>query len=677
MFFKDSDSCFYIKCVADSTQDNNLQSTSNATMPTLREHCASNKRQHFESNFSSPMVKVIRCSEANLDNIDAALLNAEKCLEQIDKVSNTQNSSLLHKKKISNTDASSDSTDNNQKASKISKDQNNTIKKKTFEQPSHNNCSKRLSKTKINDPIEETITTHSIENNNDKLYDSIHLTSPIANVTSDLRSKTRNGKQTNCIQISTTKRNVNKLENSLPKPDTAYITIPFILDNITDASFSYVTTDDKAKSFILEGRMIQLNDKEVNAYNPNEIDSIIDDAIIHGVHFYLVKWKTWSLGFNTWEQFNVLYKSQKLILDFARKKNKKRSIKSDIGFKPVNGLHLMLSRNIITQLFISFRTESGLCIPLISPEDMANLLNGLDIGPEKVQINRKRTLELSLTTISLSYYRQKQLVNLKQWEIDINLMIQGYKIKVENNIDLEGPPDFFVYSTNYVPHTGVTIPNDPPIGCNCKKNCQLSHDCCNNMSGYSTVYDLNKTIIISPGYPIFECNKKCKCTSECNNRVVQLGSKVNVCIYKTSLYGWAVKTTQNIKKGQFVSQYIGEIITVNESERRLKNNTSFLDHMWNLDFDDVNNYKYIIDGSHYANFTYFINHSCNANLNVYAVWINCLDRNLPQLALFASRDILAGEQLTTDYFSRSANESLKKTGIKCQCKMKNCKGYFF
>lgn len=670
MFFKDSDSCFYIKCVADSTQDNNLQSTSNATMLTLREHCASNKSQHFESNFGSPKLKVIRCNEASLDNINAALLSAEKCLEQIDKVSNTQNSSLLDKKQISKVDASSDSTDNNQKASKISKDQKNTVKKKTFEQPLHDNSSKRL---KINDPIKKTITTNFIENNN-KLYDNTHLTSPIA---SDLRSKTRNSKHANRMQMNTTKIDVDNFENALPKPDTAHITIPFILDNKIDVSFSYITTDDKAKSFILEGKMIKLNDTEVDAYNPSEIDCIIDDAIIHGVHFYLVKWKTWSLGFNTWEQFNVLYKSQQVILDFARKKNKKRSIKSNIGSKPVNGLHLILSRNIITQLFNSFRTESGLSIPLISPEDMSNLLNGLDIGPEKVQINRKKTVELNLATISLSYYRQKQLVNLKQWEIDINLMIQGYKIKVENNIDLEGPPDFFVYSTNYVPHTGVTIPNDPPIGCNCKKNCQLSDDCCNNMSGYSSVYDLNKTIIISPGYPIFECNKKCKCTSECNNRVVQLGSKVNVCIYKTSLYGWAVKTTQNIKKGQFVSQYIGEIITVNESEKRLENNSSSLDYMWNLDFDDVNNYKYIIDGSHYANFTYFINHSCNANLNVYAVWINCLDRNLPQLALFANRDILAGEQLTTDYFSRCAYESLKKTGIKCQCKMKNCKGYFF
>lgn len=674
MFFKDSDSCFYIKCVADSTQDNNLQSTSNAIMPTLREHCTSNKRQHFESNFGSPKLKVIRCSEASLDNIDAALLSAEKCLEQIDKVSNTQNSSLLNKKKISNIDASSNNTDDNRKASKISKDQNNTIKKTPFEQSSNNNSSKRL---KIDDPIERTSTLNSTENNNDKLYDSVHSTLPIAKVTPDLRSKTRNSKQANRMQINTIKIDFANIENTLPNSDTAYITIPLILDNKNDVSFSYITTDDKAKSFIIEGKMIKLNDKEVDAYNPSEIDSIIDDAIIHGVHFYLVKWKNWSLGFNTWEQFNVLYKSQKLVLDFARKKSMKNSIKSTVGSKPVNGLHLILSRKIITHLFNSFRTEAGLSIPLISPEDMSNLFNGLDLGPKQIQINRTKTLELNLATISLSYYRQKQLINLKQWEIDINLMIQGYKIKVENNIDLEGPPDYFVYSTNYVPHNNVKIPNDPPIGCNCKKNCQLSDDCCNNMSGYSAVYDLNKTIIISPGYPIFECNKKCKCTSECNNRVVQLGSKVNVCIYKTSLYGWAVKTTQNIKKGQFVSQYIGEIITVNESEQRLENNSSSLDYMWNLDFDDINNYKYIIDGSHYANFTYFINHSCNANLNVYAVWINCLDRNLPQLALFASRDILAGEQLTTDYFSRCPSESLKKTGIKCQCKMKNCKGYFF
>ncbi|MBO8666487.1 hypothetical protein INO76_15775, partial [Staphylococcus aureus] len=85
------------------------------------------------------------------------------------------------------------------------------------------------------------------------------------------------------------------------------------------------------------------------------------------------------------------------------------------------------------------------------------------------------------------------------------------------------------------------------------------------MSGCLKAYDNNKKIVVPPGNPVFECNKKCICTEACPNRVVQLGSKVNICIYKTSKYGWGIKSAQDIQKGQFVGKYIGEIITVKES----------------------------------------------------------------------------------------------------------------
>ena len=37
-----------------------------------------------------------------------------------------------------------------------------------------------------------------------------------------------------------------------------------------------------------------------------------------------------------------------------------------------------------------------------------------------------------------------------------------------------------------------------------------------------------------------------------------------------------------------------------------------------------------------------INHSCDPNLNIFNVYINCLDPNLPQLSLFARRSVLVG-----------------------------------
>ena len=36
-------------------------------------------------------------------------------------------------------------------------------------------------------------------------------------------------------------------------------------------------------------------------------------------------------------------------------------------------------------------------------------------------------------------------------------------------------------------------------------------------------------------------------------------------------------------------------------------------------------------------------------MSVYGVWINNLDIRLPRIALFANRDVRAGEELTFDY----------------------------
>lgn len=635
IIFKNSYSCFYIKCVADEKQQSQITGTNSITNNVSS---SSAKKRTLKSACSSSKIKIYRCDEETLNNIDAALSRSNKRI-----IENYDRSSVRSKDSNLENDASSNSGQGDSEISSV--DQNNVQK-----DSSSDNSSSRY-ETIDNDHKNSTV------RNNEKSNDRIRSNS------------------TDYSSGSSEKNDSNEFGNDGNRDernshDTAFIIIPFAHDKKFDATFNFMTSDYRVKGFIHEGGMIELVD-DFDVYGPSEIDKIIDDIMINGVRYYLIKWIKWSRGFNTWERFGSISKYQKLLIDYVTKK------KSDVDCKPVNGIHLMLSRKIISKLFEMFRTENGLSLPSILPEDLSNIFNSLDIGSVKSQTRRKKCLRYFLTTISLGGFRQQQLLNLNQWELDINLVTKQYKIKVENNIDLEGPPDLFVYICNYIPRNNIIIPNDPPIGCSCKKNCHNSNDCCNEISGYSAVYDANKNITVSPGYPIYECNKKCKCSTQCSNRVVQLGSEVEVCIYKTKDYGWGVKTRKNIQKGQFVATYVGEVITVDESEQRLENNSSSLDYMWNLDFDDPQNYKYIIDGSHYANFTYFINHSCDANLNVYAVWINCLDRNLPQLALFASRSILAGEQLTTNYFSRSSPETLKRSGTRCQCRMKNCKGYYF
>ena len=65
--------------------------------------------------------------------------------------------------------------------------------------------------------------------------------------------------------------------------------------------------------------------------------------------------------------------------------------------------------------------------------------------------------------------RQLQMKKLKEWEISINKISEGSaKITVENEVDLEGPPSNMTYINEVKPAPGITIPDDPPMGCECK-----------------------------------------------------------------------------------------------------------------------------------------------------------------------------------------------------------------
>ena len=56
-----------------------------------------------------------------------------------------------------------------------------------------------------------------------------------------------------------------------------------------------------------------------------------------------------------------------------------------------------------------------------------------------------------------------------------------------------------------------------------------------------------------------------------------------------------------------------------------------------------------MDAARYGNVSHFVNHSCDPNLQVFNVFIDNLDTRLPRIALFSTRTINAGEELTFDY----------------------------
>lgn len=137
--------------------------------------------------------------------------------------------------------------------------------------------------------------------------------------------------------------------------------------------------------------------------------------------------------------------------------------------------------------------------------------------------------------------------------------------------------------------------------------------------------------------------------------------------------GWGVKTLANIKQGTYITKYTGEVITKSEAEQRAITHGSKSTYLFDLDYNtDKNDSVYSIDATLFGNISHFINHSCDSNLDLFAVWIDCLDTNIPTLALFASRDINAGEEITFNYMTSVNNESRR---IKCKCQSSNCRGY--
>uniref|UniRef100_A0A8C3UQL6 Suppressor of variegation 3-9 homolog 1 n=1 Tax=Catharus ustulatus TaxID=91951 RepID=A0A8C3UQL6_CATUS len=237
----------------------------------------------------------------------------------------------------------------------------------------------------------------------------------------------------------------------------------------------------------------------------------------------------------------------------------------------------------------------------------------------------------------VAYLAQKaeQRRALRRWEQHLNLTrSHSGRIAVENEVDLHGPPRDFVYCRDCLAEAtlaGGLLPRSVA------QQVRLQRGRAGEDQG---------------GAAIYECNSRCRCGEECPNRVVQRGIRYDL-----------LRTLQRIRKNSFVMEYVGEIITSEEAERRGQvYDRQGATYLFDLDYvEDV----YTVDAAHYGNISHFVNHSCDPNLQVYNVFIENLDQRLPRIALFATRPIRAGEELTFDY-------NMHGNGPTCVCLSVQC-----
>ena len=85
------------------------------------------------------------------------------------------------------------------------------------------------------------------------------------------------------------------------------------------------------------------------------------------------------------------------------------------------------------------------------------------------------------------------------------------KIAVENDVDDDGPPTDFTYINDYLPRNDIVVPDDPLIGCQCEKECEIK-GCCPDRNDAFMAYSKFKRLrdVFSPAEPIWECNRLCR-----------------------------------------------------------------------------------------------------------------------------------------------------------------------
>ncbi|XP_068931997.1 histone-lysine N-methyltransferase NSD3 isoform X1 [Petaurus breviceps papuanus] len=186
--------------------------------------------------------------------------------------------------------------------------------------------------------------------------------------------------------------------------------------------------------------------------------------------------------------------------------------------------------------------------------------------------------------------------------------------------------------------------------CNCKpadeNPCGLESECLNRMLQY-------------------ECHPQvCPAGDRCQNQCFTKRLYPDAEVIKTERRGWGLRTKRSIKKGEFVNEYVGELI--DEEECRLRIKRAHENSITNFYMLTVTKDR-IIDAGPKGNYSRFMNHSCNPNCETQKWTVNGDVR----VGLFALCDIPAGVELTFNYNL----DCLGNGRTECHCGADNCSGF--
>jgi len=161
-----------------------------------------------------------------------------------------------------------------------------------------------------------------------------------------------------------------------------------------------------------------------------------------------------------------------------------------------------------------------------------------------------------------------------------------------------------------------------------------------------------------------ECGKICSLKQFCSNRMFQNQDYADIEVFETEWKGFGVRARQEIPKGTFIMEYIGEVINRKQFIKRAdKYAKRQVKHFY---FMELSKEKYI-DAATMGNISRFLNHSCDPNCETQKWTVNGELR----VGFFSKQDIKEGEELNFDYRFERYGSSAQR----CFCGTDKCRGW--
>lgn len=139
-----------------------------------------------------------------------------------------------------------------------------------------------------------------------------------------------------------------------------------------------------------------------------------------------------------------------------------------------------------------------------------------------------------------------------------------------------------------------------------------------------------------------ECVSDCNCGEDCQNRRFRLRQYSDIDVIMTKKKGYGIRANSDLESGQFVYEYVGEVIDEKKFRKRMKAYAE--EKMEHFYFMMLQRGEYI-DATRKGGLARFLNHSCSPNCYV-DKWV--VGTKL-RMGIFCKRNIMKGEELTFDY----------------------------